>query len=87
MFDFGDTLIPQPLFEKCLTPDHFDGTSLMLRHYIWCRNENGGLVIIAIPSWQTSRRLTDELVCRDKVTNFVLVTCDSSLTILKWLSM
>jgi len=34
MFDFGDTLIPQPLFETCLTHDHFNGTSLMLCHYM-----------------------------------------------------
>jgi len=44
--DFGDTLIPQPLFKTCLTHDRFDGTSLMLCHYIWCRPENGGLVIL-----------------------------------------
>ncbi len=25
MFDFGDTLIPQPLFETCLTHDRFVG--------------------------------------------------------------
>jgi hypothetical protein len=34
IFDFGDSLIPQPLFETCLTHDRFDGTSLMLCHYI-----------------------------------------------------
>jgi hypothetical protein len=30
MYDFGDTLIPQPLFETCLTHDRFDGTSLYM---------------------------------------------------------
>ncbi len=44
------------------------------------------LWFLTIPSWQTSGRLTDELVCRDKITNFVLIPCDSSLTILKQLS-
>ncbi len=39
------------------------------------------LWFMSIPSWHTSGRLTDELVCRDKITYFVLIHCDSSLTI------
>ncbi len=39
------------------------------------------LRFMSIPSWQTSGHLTDELVCRDKITYFVLIHCDSSLRI------
>jgi hypothetical protein len=79
-------LIPQPLFETCLTHDHFDSTSLMMRHYIGAALKTAVLWFPSIPGRQTSGHLTDELVCRDKITNFVLVSCDSSLTILKRLS-
>ena len=71
MFDFGDTLIPQPLFKTCLTHDRFDGTSLMLCHYIYgAALKTAVLWFPSIPSWQTSGRLTDELVCRDKITMY-----------------
>ncbi len=39
MFDFGDTLIPQPLFETCLTHDRFIGTKRDLvfnPNQAWC---------------------------------------------------
>ncbi len=39
------------------------------------------LWFMSIPGRHTSGRLTDELVCRDKITYFVLINCDSSLTI------
>ncbi len=96
MFDFGDTLIPQPLFETSLTHNRFVCTKRDLVFYPnqarCCIIINGATLKTAvlwfpsIPGRQTSGRLTDELVCRDKITNFVLVLCDSSLTILKRLS-
>ncbi len=96
MFDFWDILIPQPLFETCLTHDRFVGTKRDLvfnPDQAWCcvilygaALKTAVLWFLSIPGWQTSGRLTDELVCRDKNTNFVLVPCYSSLTILKWLS-
>ncbi len=96
MFDLGDTLIPQPLLETCLTHDHFVGTKRDLvfnPNQAWCcvfihgaALKTAVLWFQSIPGRQTSGRLTDELVCRDKITNFLLVPCDSSLTILKRLS-
>ena len=91
---FADSLVVKPLFETSLTHNCFISTK---RNWVlnpfehWCciiKDVSTALKMAilwftSIPGRQTSGRLTDELVCRDEITLVVLISRESSITIVQ----